>query len=42
MLWIVIKLIFLCDLYDPAQVHHGNAVGNVLYNAQIVGNKHIG
>ena len=28
-------------LYDPAQIHHGDAIANVLYETQIVGDEQI-
>lgn len=39
MLWMVEKLISVCNLDDPAQIHHSDPLAEVLHHRKVVGNE---
>lgn len=42
MLWIFKQLPFFSDFHNIPQIHHRNAVAQVMDNTQVVGNKDVG
>ena len=39
---IFIKFFFVCQFYDPSEIHDGNAIADVFDDVEIMGNEKIG